>query len=163
MIYGLQPVFSSGTINQNKHGLPSILQPFGMCNELSMSRVFSYSKNCRRTLLCELYFMHMQNLIAVVCVMSESYRKWCMYSSDELFQRSREGYFGRNKYQNNTRWAQKQFVCCGFEVWFTFFCCHRRSDGNMVINSIGYYLRNPGILEMFKSTGAVDMRLWSCS
>ena len=47
-------------------------------------------------------------------------REWCMYSSDELFQRSREGYFGiyfpsceaTREVNNKTtlEWAQKQFV-----------------------------------------------------
>ena len=54
------------------------------------------------------------------------YREWCMYSSNELSQRSREGYFGvyfqscETTRDTNTKitleWAQKQ-LCCVF-VWF---------------------------------------------
>ena len=69
------------------------------------------------------------------------YRKWCVYSSDKLFQRSREGYFGvylpsceatmEIDTKITTQWAQKQFIT---RVHTLFYFLHDITDPQMTIN-----------------------------
>ena len=93
-------------------------------------------------------------------VMNKIDSESCMYSSDELFQRSREGHFGvyfpscEATREINTKitleWAQKQFVT---RVHALFYFLHDITNPNMTIMPLSHSFG-------FRSAGDVTIACW---